>query len=36
VLEIIEDKEALSDYIIDDHITEKGLNSLKKYIEELR
>lgn len=36
VLEIVEDKAALGDYVIDDQITEKGINSLKKYIEELR
>lgn len=36
VLEIVEDKAALSDYVIDDTITEKGLSSLQKYIEELR
>ena len=36
VLEIIEDKAALADYVIDDTITEKGMNSLRKYIEELR
>ena len=36
VLEIVEDKEALSSYIIDDEITEKGLNSLKKYVTELK
>lgn len=36
VLEIVEDKAAISSYVIDDEITEKGLNSLKKYIEELR
>ena len=36
VLEIVEDKAAISDYVIDDTITEKGLSSLQKYIEELR
>lgn len=36
VLEIVNDKAALADYIIDDTITESGLNSLRKYIEELR
>ena len=36
VLEIVEDKAALSDFIIDDQITEKSLLSLQKYIEELR
>lgn len=36
VLEIVSDKAALSDYVIDDTITESGLESLRKYIEELR
>ena len=36
VLEIVNDKAALSDYVIDDTITEKGIDSLRKYIEELR
>jgi SNF2 family DNA or RNA helicase len=36
VNEIVNDKGALADYIIDDTITESGLNSLRKYIEELR
>lgn len=36
VLEIVNDKAALADYIIDDTITDSGLNSLRKYIEELR
>jgi SNF2 family DNA or RNA helicase len=36
VQEIVNDKAALSDYIIDDMITESGINSLKKYIQELR
>ena len=35
VHEIVNDKGALADYIIDDEITESGLNSLRKYIEEL-
>lgn len=35
VLEIIEDKEAISDYIVDDKISDKSINSLRKYIEEL-
>lgn len=35
VHEIVSDKGALADYIIDDEITESGLNSLRKYIEEL-
>lgn len=36
VLEIVQDKAALSEFIIDDQITQKSLNSLQKYIEELR
>lgn len=35
VLEIVNDKEALGDYIVDDKITSKGINSLRKYIEDL-
>ena len=35
VKEIVEDKEAISDYIVDNKITTKSLNSLKKYIQEL-
>lgn len=35
VLEIVEDKEALSDYVIDDKITTKSITSLKKYLEEI-
>lgn len=35
VLEIVSDKGAIADYIIDDEITEAGLNSLRKYILEL-
>lgn len=35
VLEIVEDKGALADYIIDDKISQKGIDSLKKYLEEL-
>lgn len=35
VLEIVSDKQALSEYIIDDQITQQGLNSLRKYLEEL-
>ena len=34
VWELVNDKEALSDYIVDEKITEKGINSLRKYIEE--
>ena len=30
------DKAAMSDYIVDDKITRAGLNSLRKYIEELQ
>lgn len=36
VKEIVEDKAALSDFVIDDIITQNSLNSLQKYIEELR
>lgn len=35
VLEILNDKEAIGDYIIDDKITDKGLDSLRKYISNL-
>lgn len=35
ILEIVEDKKAISDYIIDNEITQSGLNSLRKYITEL-
>lgn len=35
VLEIVNDKGAIADYVIDDEITEAGLNSLRKYISEL-
>ena len=35
ILEIVEDKKAISDYIIDNEITQSGLNSLRKYIAEL-
>lgn len=35
VLELITDKEAISDYIVDDKITESGILSLRKYIEDL-
>lgn len=35
VKEIIDDKEAIADYIVDDKITAKSVNSLKKYIEDL-
>lgn len=36
VLEIVTDKSALSDYIIDDTISQKGYESLKKYLIELQ
>ena len=36
VLEIVQDKAALSDFIVDNEITRKSLASLQKYIEELR
>jgi SNF2 family DNA or RNA helicase len=36
VLEIVQDKAAISDYIVDDEITQKSLVSLQKYIEELK
>jgi len=36
VLQIVEDKEAISDYIVDYKITEKGVESLKKYIQTLK
>ena len=35
VKEIVEDKEAISNYILDGEITEKSLSSLQKYIQEL-
>lgn len=35
VLELIQDKEALADYIVDEHITPQGLANLQKYIEDL-
>lgn len=35
VLEIVQDKGAMSDFIIDDQISEKGIESLRKYLEEL-
>lgn len=35
VLEIVNDKKALSNYIIDDEITQSGLDSLRKYIEDM-
>lgn len=36
VLEIVEDKSAISNYVLDGEITQKSLASLQKYIEELR
>ena len=36
VLEIVQDKAALSDFIVDDEISQKSLSSLQKYIEELK
>jgi len=36
VLEIVNDKAALADFIVDDQITAKSLASLQKYIEDLR
>lgn len=35
VWELVNDKEAISEYIVDEKITAKGLESLRKYIEEL-
>lgn len=35
VRELVEDKEAMSDFIIDDKVTQKSLQSLKKYILDL-
>ena len=35
VLEIVTDKKYLSEYIIDDNITQAGIESLRRYIEEL-
>lgn len=35
VAEIVNDKKAMSEYIIDDKITKKGLDSLRKFIETL-
>ncbi len=36
VLEILEDKKALADYIIDDNLNTKAIESLKKYTQELK
>ena len=35
VLEIVQTKGILADYIIDDKITKEGLESLRKYLEEI-
>lgn len=35
VQSIVEDKEAISEYVVDDKISEKHIDNLKKYIEEL-
>lgn len=35
VLELLDDKEAIADYIVDGTVTEKGLASLQKYLQEL-
>ena len=35
VLQILNDKEAIGDYIIDDVVTDKAIESLKSYIEDL-
>lgn len=35
VSQLLEDKEALSDYIIDDKLTNKNIDILRKYIENL-
>ena len=35
VLEIINDKSAISDYFVDDKVSQQTINSLRKYIEEL-
>lgn len=35
VKEIVDDKESISNYIIDDEITEKGIDILRRYIEDL-
>lgn len=36
VKELVEDKQAISDYVVDDIITETSLENLKKYIEDLK
>lgn len=35
VLEIVNDKKAIADYVVDDEITQCGIDSLRKYIEDL-
>lgn len=35
VLEIVGDKRAISNYVVDDEITQDGIDSLRKYIEDL-
>ena len=35
VLEIVNDKSAISDYFVDDKVSQQTINSLRKYIEEL-
>lgn len=35
VSEILTDKQAIADYVIDDTLSEKNIQSLKKYIQEL-
>jgi SNF2 family DNA or RNA helicase len=35
VAQLLEDKQALSDYLIDDKITDKSIENLRKYIEDL-
>ena len=35
VKEIVEDKEAISDFVVDDKVSTKSMESLKKYILDL-
>lgn len=35
VLELVTDKVAIADYIVDEKITPQGLDSLRKYIEDI-
>ena len=35
VLELVTDKGAIADYVVDEKITPQGLQSLRKYIEEI-